>query len=232
MRVAIHQPNLFPRLKVLQKIASSDCWVVLDNVQYVHREWQNRTRLLNYQNGIEFWLTIPCGRPNGRRTMILDVEVINIDDDKRRIDSVLRHAFRRSLYWGCIDEVRKSLIGRCHSNKLKDLAVLSTLLILENSGIYPNVVFASNLGIETETKSKYLASICKAVDASSYIADSGALSYLDTSCFGNIDVVWQDWKEPEVDFASVRKWRDISGLNYLAYAGPYRMRDHLMDLRL
>ncbi|GAA2769691.1 hypothetical protein GCM10020219_041490 [Nonomuraea dietziae] len=33
-RVAIHQPNLFPRLTTLAKLWAADCWVVLDNVQF------------------------------------------------------------------------------------------------------------------------------------------------------------------------------------------------------
>lgn len=46
MIVAIHQPNLFPRLKILQKLALADIWIVLDNVQYCQREYQNRTLIV------------------------------------------------------------------------------------------------------------------------------------------------------------------------------------------
>src|SRR5688500_306398 len=78
MRVATHQPNLFPRLKVLQKLASADVWIVLDNVQYCPREWQNRARIVvAHGSSSSFWLTTPVSRSKGRDTLIQDVAVVD-----------------------------------------------------------------------------------------------------------------------------------------------------------
>lgn len=45
---AIHQPNLLPRLSTLAKIASCDVWIVLDDVQFVRRDYQHRARLAGF----------------------------------------------------------------------------------------------------------------------------------------------------------------------------------------
>jgi WbqC-like protein family len=42
---AIHQPNLFPRLSTLFKLYATDIWIVLDTVQFNHRDYQHRARL-------------------------------------------------------------------------------------------------------------------------------------------------------------------------------------------
>lgn len=36
---AIHQPNLFPRLVTLAKLFAADYWIVLDDVQFAHRDY-------------------------------------------------------------------------------------------------------------------------------------------------------------------------------------------------
>lgn len=42
---AIHQPNFFPRLSALAKLAAADVWVVLHDVQFDRRDYQHPTRL-------------------------------------------------------------------------------------------------------------------------------------------------------------------------------------------
>ena len=73
-RIVIHQPNLFPRLKVLSKIYLCNQLVFYDNVQFVRNDWQNRTRIRFLKNpNNEFWINIPVIKINGRNTLIQDV---------------------------------------------------------------------------------------------------------------------------------------------------------------
>ena len=58
MIVAIHQPNLLPRPKVIDKLLAADLVIHLDDVQYVPREWQNRTRIRR-RDGHLHWLSVP-----------------------------------------------------------------------------------------------------------------------------------------------------------------------------
>src|SRR6478609_3780871 len=57
MIVAAHQPAYLPWLGYLHKLASCDVFVVLDDVQYEARNFQNRNRVKT-SNGAT-WLTVP-----------------------------------------------------------------------------------------------------------------------------------------------------------------------------
>ena len=58
MIVSIHQPEHFPYLGYFQKMADTDAFVLLDNVNYRKNYFQNRNRFMN-KNGVEEWFTIP-----------------------------------------------------------------------------------------------------------------------------------------------------------------------------
>ena len=57
MIVGIHQPQYLPWLGYFGKILMSDRFVILDTVQYVKNEWQNRNRLRT-SSGWQ-WITVP-----------------------------------------------------------------------------------------------------------------------------------------------------------------------------
>jgi hypothetical protein len=57
MLVAIHQPNYFPWLGYLDRMAKADLFVVLDHVQFERRSYQNRIQIL--LEGEPRWLTVP-----------------------------------------------------------------------------------------------------------------------------------------------------------------------------
>ena len=57
MIVSVHQPQFLPWLGYFDKIARSDCFVVLDTVQFKKNEFQNRNKILT-PTGPQ-WLTVP-----------------------------------------------------------------------------------------------------------------------------------------------------------------------------
>lgn len=63
MIVAVHQPNYLPWLGYFGKILSSDCFVILDDVQFTKRGYQNRVQIQT-PGGVR-WLTQPV-RTSGR----------------------------------------------------------------------------------------------------------------------------------------------------------------------
>ena len=71
MIISIHQPQYLPWLPYFSKIARSDVFVFLDNVQYQKNGIQNRNELKN-SNG-RFWLTVPISAKFGEK--ICDVNI-------------------------------------------------------------------------------------------------------------------------------------------------------------
>ena len=71
MKVVITQPNFLPWLGYFHQMISADIIIILDNVQYLKREWQNRNRII-YRNGEIKYLTIPVQKMH-QKTLIKEI---------------------------------------------------------------------------------------------------------------------------------------------------------------
>lgn len=230
-RIVIHQPNLFPRLKVLQKIASAHVWVIFDDVQYVKREWQNRTKLRHLKQPMrEFWLTAPVNCPDGRRTLIKDVTLVHPEQFYGHLLKTIQFTYGQSRYWDWIE----AYINTCILNRpssLTELCVETVLVCFQKLDINIETHYSSSLAINGKATQK-LTGICEALDADIYVSGSGSRAYmqLDIMQSANIDVVWQNWQEPVVklDKNVTLQWRNFSFIDFLARFGPAKTRAHLL----
>jgi hypothetical protein len=231
VRVAIHQPNFLPRLKVLQKLAAADTWVVLDSVQYCDREWQNRARIVAMHGKCRsYWLSVPVHQPDGQQTLIRDITIVDPDSTARLIRRTLLHSFRRAPYWNVIDRFLASVDSQLAAESLTQLCVDTTSELLRMAGREPKLVLASSLSV-TGNASVLMAAICRNLHADVYLADSGARTYLQVEDFDGIDVLWQDWAEPQERWNGIDDWRNVSSVNYLCRVGPERFKDHTLESR-
>ncbi len=229
LRVAIHQPNFLPRLKVLQKLANADVWCVLDSVQYCTREWQNRTRIVAmHGDNRTFWLSVPVHRQHGRNTLICEISIANPLLTARLVQLTLFHAFRRAPYWTAINDLLSNFKALPAADTLTHLCVDTTCSLLHIAGRQPTVLFASSLSV-TGKASTLMAAICRHLNATTYLADSGARTYLQPAPFRGIEVLWQNWCEPAERWPGINSWRDISSVNYLARVGPEQFTRHILS---
>jgi hypothetical protein len=228
LRLAIHQPNFLPRLKVLQKLAYADVWCVLDSVQYCAREWQNRARIVSvHGNNESFWLSVPVCRPHGRSTPISEVLIANPTSTGPLVERTLLHAFRRAPHWVVIDDLLSAIKPLLTADNLTCLCVDTTCALLRIANRQPNVVFASSLPVISKA-SNLMAAICRILKATTYLADSGGRNYLQPAHFNGIEVVWQNWREPTEVWPGVDSWRNMASINYLCRVGPEQFARHLL----
>src|SRR5713101_6095158 len=73
MLVAIHQSHYLPWLRYFEKIARSDVFIVLDDVQYEKNGFQNRNKIKTAQGWT--YLTVPVLKPTARP--ITEIEIDN-----------------------------------------------------------------------------------------------------------------------------------------------------------
>lgn len=230
-RLVIHQPNLFPRLKVLQKIVRGDAWVVLDDVQYMAREWQNRARLRYLKRPErEFWLTIPVHTPHGRASAINTVEALDPAQTGAHIRRALHYCYHHSKYWDWIDAYISETL-RNETRSLADLCVRSAQACLSMLGIARPLHFSSHMHIHTR-KTRRLLDICEVLQARTYVSGSGGRSYLDQPAFAaaNIAIEWQRWERPGniPERIAQLAWRNVSFLDLAARCGPDALKEHLL----
>ena len=228
-RLVIHQPNFLPRLKVLQKIIAGDQWVVLDDVQFVIREWQNRSRIrFLKQPEKEFWITIPVHRPNGQKSLIKTIMILEPSRTKDNIYQSIWHAYRRSDFWDWIDEYSTTTL-QYMKNDFTKICMQSTLICLSMLGIQRPTLLSSTLNTSGR-KSGKLLEICEVLNAEVYLCGSGGHSYLNENAFRvrNIKVEFQSWLPPSFTSKDENvSWRDISFLDFVARYGPDALKEHL-----
>lgn len=224
MIVAVHQPNLFPRLKVIQKLLLADTWVVLDDVQFANREYQNRALLLpDHGQPKPFWFTVPISRPNGRSSRISELRFAPNTNYGSHISQVISSTYRKT------DEFKRWWLTACprlfEAGTVDTPAALflrSALLLCEAAGRVPPVVHSSEFDLPTGmAKSERLARLVKLAGGDTFIADSGATQYLDEGPFAayEVRILWHAWRnsDPYVHAGALAPiLRNGSGLNVLA----------------
>ena len=94
MIISIHQPQYMPWLPYYSKIARSDIFVFLDNVQYQKNGLQNRNEFKN-SNG-RFWLTVPVSAHLGDK--LNEVKIVNNGWPKKHVKSVSMNYAKSSFF--------------------------------------------------------------------------------------------------------------------------------------
>lgn len=230
--VAIHQPNLFPRLKVLQKIYNSDTYIFYDNVQFVRNDWQNRVFIRDYLSLKKLLLIIPVNKPHGQKSKIDEITIVETAKTVHLIKKQLYYSYCRSSYWPQIE----SYIKRVFSNEfpphnLSDFLYYSIDVLLDILGSNTNMLRSSDiLDAMPEDKNLHLIKLCKYANGSSYICGSGGLNYINESVFieNNIKLIVQIWNEELIGSKyDELEWKNLSFLDFWARYGIDELRNFL-----
>lgn len=223
---AVHQPNFFPRLSTLAKLFQADVWVVLDDVQFNARDYQHRTRLAALDDPSEQrWLTVPVHRPAGRDSRINELLLADPALTRRRVEQLTLEYYRRGPHWasarGAVEEVLATLDL---TDRLVDVAEVSTRTLLDRLGWHGVVVRSSTLPASTE-RSTRLADLTQAVGAGTYLCGRGGSRYLDERPFTLRGLTVRYPPPPEL--AGKDGLRAASALWALAALGPEAVRDEI-----
>lgn len=195
--VSIHQPGYFSWLGLIDKIAKSDVFVILDNVQFNKRVYQNRT-LIKTPNGGQL-LTIPV-LAKGHQVDSIKINELKIDSTqffhKKHYNAFL-YNYKSSKYWGLHENFLNNIYIESPTNDFLEIALKTLFYTLEQLEIKAKVISASELN-PTGQKSELILDICKKVGATRYLSGTGAKDYMDDLLFKreNIDVSYQEFVHP------------------------------------
>lgn len=218
MIVAAHQPSYLPWLGYLDKMASADLFVIMDDVQYQSQNFQNRNRIkLNNGTG---WLTVPVVR-GLQSDRIMEKRIQNTAGSRHQWQRVtwltLETHYRRAPYW---DEYAAELrdLYSWSWDYLIDLDLALLELARRWFGVTTPLCLASSLGLSGQ-KTERIIELCKRVGASVYLSGSGgSSSYLDVTAMrrAGIEVRWQQFvhpvypqRYPELGFAPYLGFLDL-----------------------
>lgn len=192
MIYSVHQPQYIPWLGFFDKIDKSDVFVFLDDVQYKHREFQNRNKIRAKEGGI--WLTVPVFYQRGEK--IRDVRIDNTRDWRSGHAKSLKSWYSRAPYFKKYFPFFEDLYKN-DWERLADLNIRIIEFFLENLGIKKPLYFESKLGAGGE-KTQRIINIGRKLKADVYLSGSGGRDYLDEKMFGEWDmkIRYQEFAHP------------------------------------
>lgn len=176
MKISIHQSQYLPWPAYFKKIAMSDKFVILDNVQFQKNGIQNRNKLRN-KNG-EFWITIPVSGPMQEK--INEKKCADERWKKKHFQSIIQ-SYSKCPYW----EEHKEALNSLYINStefLNDINISFIKYFISQLDLKTEIFLSSQLNIEG-SKSDLVMNICKKLSATEYIAGLGSKDYLDQDSF-------------------------------------------------
>jgi len=207
MIVSVHQPQYIPWLGYFDKIARSDCFVFLDQVQFKEREFQNRNKIRTKDGWL--WLTVPVAAKGKGRQKICDVKINNDFSWRREHLKSLEVSYGGSEFFERYIPFFKETYSR-DWEKLSDLNVHIIKYLLEQLEIKTPIHFESEIGTK-ETSTERIIEICKKLKADTYLSGSGGREYLKEDRFleEGIRLIYQDFKHPVYQQRFMKKEADF-----------------------
>lgn len=229
---AIHQPNLLPRLSTLAKLYTADIWVVLDDVQFVRRDYQHRARLAALDNPQQQqWLSAETHLPQGRSTLIRDAQLADPQRAARRLGQLPAQYYNTSPHWQLLHAALEPVAHTVtETASTAAVAEATTRALLNLLGWRGTVVRSSDL-IASSDRSARLADLTTAVGANTYLCGTGGMRYLDDRPFMERQLKVRAFRPPVVAEDLWTGAAKITALWALAAYGPKCVGAAFDDLR-
>lgn len=182
MTVAIHQPHYFPWLGLLDKMAKSDQFILLDEVQLTDKSNMFRNKFLA-KNGREKYLTVCFEKKDYMSKKFSEVALNRSVNWQKDHINFLKDNYKKSDYFEEIYQEIECIFTKEYST-LCEVAVDSLLCVKKIFDIRTPIILQSELQYDTDAKkNEMVLSLCKAVGASSYLSGNGAKKYMDIKRF-------------------------------------------------
>jgi len=199
MILGAHQPSYLPWLGYLDKLARSDLFVVMDDLQYEEQNFQNRNRL-KLNHGPQ-WVTVPLLR-GAQTDRVMDKQIDNTGRGGRhhwqhRTWRTLVTHYGSAPWFGHYASELEDVYSR-RWNWLLDLDLHLLELARNWLRITRPIVRSSSFGLQG-AKTDRIIDLCRKVGATAYLSGrGGSTGYLDTEALGRagIATMWQQFTHP------------------------------------
>lgn len=199
MIVAIHQPEHLPWLGFFNKMANADLMIILDNVQYRKRYFQNRNKIL--VNGISKYVGVPVKLQRYRQKTIADMEIYSDDEVpwKHKYLKTIEYNYKKHPYFHTYFPFYEDLVCR----NIKSLYEFNMEIIYyyaKELNIKTKILKASDLSSKGK-KSDLILNLIKYVGADIYLSGACGRNYIEFEKYREEKVtVWfNDFKHPVYD---------------------------------
>lgn len=194
MILSVHQPQYIPWLGYFDKIAKSNIFVFLDQVQYKPREFQNRNKIRTKDSWI--WLSVPVISKGKGRQVISEAVIDNGPSWQRQHLKSLKVWYGSARFFKDYFTFFEEVYSRDWV-KLMDLNVYIINYILSRLSINTPIYFESKLNINNKGTERIIE-ICQKLKADTYLSGIGGKEYLEEEKFpkAGIKLIYQNFVHP------------------------------------
>lgn len=197
MRIGIHQINYFPWLGYFNKVAKSDKFILMDEVQLTDSGPMQRNKVLN-KSGEPTYLTVAFDKKNYMEKTFSEIMLNSQVDWQKRQKSFLMDAYHKFPYWNEVwAQIEPVFTERF--NTLMEVNMCALQRCLELLEIDTTLIYQSQLDYDkTAKKNELVLELCKAAGGHIYLSGTGAKKYMDLYPFEaeNIKVQFQTYCQP------------------------------------
>jgi hypothetical protein len=186
--VGCHQPNFLPWLGFFAKVARTDVFFLLDDVQFTQganrHNWTSRVRI-GTANGPR-WLSLPVRRSGEGRQLILDLKT---DDQSRwllKMAKTLDESYRKAPHSAeCLAPITEILL--CHQGSVCETNIALILAICHMLGLGTTVKRSSRQPAEGAATER-LVNLTRSANGTVYLSGDGADDYQLVDAFSSAGI--------------------------------------------
>ncbi len=198
MRVGIHQINYFPWMGYFNKIAKSDVFIFLDEVQLTDNGMMQRNRIMN-KKGEPSYITIAFNKKDYLERKFCEIELNENINWQQKQYNLLFDAYHKLPAWKeVIERINPIFFNTFH--RLQEVNECSIQIVNNILGIDTKIIYQSSLDYDrNRQKNDLVLSLCQACKADTYLSGNGARKYMDLDSFkdAHINVQFQTFEFPE-----------------------------------
>jgi hypothetical protein len=226
MILSIHQPSYFPWLGLLDKIAKSDVYMVMDEVQLSDSAFQNRNIFLS-PDGKTKYLTIGFNKINYFSRRFCDLEIVQTDWQEKHLNTLKAYYGKHRFYAEVLPFI-EPVFSNAYT-LLVDPVVESMRISMQLLEIPTRVINQHELDYDRATrKNDLVLTLVQAAEADVYLAGTGSKAYMQLETFTacGIQVRFNHFAHPEYQQRNMQKFEPgISCLDLLFNEGIERSRE-------
>jgi hypothetical protein len=194
MIVSIHQPAYLPWLGYFDRIAKSDAFIFLDNVQFERNSFINRNQIKTANGPI--WLTVPVRLDAHFDKTIVEIEIDGRQNWRRKHLQSIEQSYSRTQDFAQKFS-RLTAIYEDKTNKLVELCRGQLDFWLAELDITTRILRASEMPVAGR-KSALVLNLCKHLGATKYLSGPLGRGYLDEAEFikAGIDIEYHEFVHP------------------------------------
>ncbi|HDK7174840.1 TPA: WbqC family protein [Clostridium botulinum] len=194
MILSAHQPAYLPWLGYFHKIAVSDIFVILDEVQFEKNSFTNRNKIKT-SNG-STWISVPMQMNGHTNKTINEMEIDNKYNWKEKHWKSIYLNYKKSSYFNLYSDFLEDTYKK-EWNSLTKLTEYMTTYFLDEIGIKTKLYRQSHICTKNK-KQELIIELCQKFDCHTFIFGKMGENYADIEYFkqNGVNAYFQHYNHP------------------------------------